>query len=149
MEYPQGCVLYHRGVSHPLTYYLSHLPYPSTIPLPPYHQTKSVHLQEKAGYFYLVESGILHAHYSLPVGRYHESIVAGTTCGELPFFSSSARTATVSAERDCVCWRLGSEAWERMNEEWPEGSRELLGVALKLTKERVDAVTSYVLTTAG
>lgn len=99
--------------------------------------------------FFLLEEGILHADYVLPVGQYHESIVAGTTCGELPFFSESERTATVSAERDCVCWRLGSAEWERMQSEWPQGAGELLRVALKLTKERVDAVTGYVLTTAG
>lgn len=104
---------------------------------------------ERAQAFYLLETGILHAHYSLPVGRYHESIVAGTTCGELPFFSETSRTATVSAEKDCVCWRLSEKEWERMQREWPEGAGELLRVALKLTKERVDSVTSYVLTTAG
>lgn len=36
--------------------------------------------------FYLLQSGILRAEYYLDQGQYHESIVAGTTCGELPFF---------------------------------------------------------------
>ena len=92
---------------------------------------------------------MLKANYSLPVGRYQESIVAGTTCGELPFFSSTTRTATVTAERDCVVWALEAQNWERMQKEWPEGAQELLVLALRLTKERVDAVTSYVLVSAG
>lgn len=104
--------------------------------------------QEPDG-FYLLESGILHAHYTLPMGQYQESIVAGTTCGELPFFSKTTRTATVVAEKDCVAWRLSKESWERMQKEWPEGATEILQVAMKLTKERFDGVVSYVLTTAG
>ena len=92
--------------------------------------------------FYLLQTGILRATYHLPVGMYHESIVAGTTCGELPFFSTTLRTATVVAERDCVVWALDAESWQRMQREWEEGARELLTIALRLTKERVDAVTS-------
>ncbi len=49
--------------------------------------------------FYLLEEGIFRATYELPQGNYYESIVAGTTCGELPFFSETERTATVVAER--------------------------------------------------
>ncbi len=99
--------------------------------------------------FYLLQTGILRAKYHLPTGYYHESIVAGTTCGELPFFSSTLRTATVAAEMDSVAWKLDQEGWDKMQKDWPEGSRELLKVALRLTKERVDAVTGYVLMTAG
>lgn len=104
---------------------------------------------ERSAAFYLLQVGMLRAAYYLPVGSYQESIVAGTTCGELPFFSKTSRTATVVAERDSICWCLDEETWEEMQLKWPEGAHELLGVALKLTKERVDAVTSYVLTTAG
>lgn len=119
---------------------------------------------DTADAFYLLQSGMLRATYSLPVGAYHERIVAGTTCGELPFFSGTPRTATVRVEGDdahhvpeygsngnkgAVVWKLDSAAWARMRSEWSEGAEELLGVALRLTKERVDAVTSYVLTAAG
>jgi len=99
--------------------------------------------------WYILESGMLHASYDLPVGRYSESIVAGTTCGELPFFSETRRTATVTSEGEAVVWKLGREEWERLQAEWEEGARVLLEVALKLTKERMDAVVGYVLTTAG
>jgi len=108
--------------------------------------------------FYIVEEGMLRAAYDLPVGRYEERIVAGTTCGELPFFSETKRTATVWAEgsggkegegEGAVVWRLGRKEWEEMESDWGEGARELLGVALKLTKERMDAVVGYVLSTAG
>lgn len=99
--------------------------------------------------FYLLEQGMLHANYTLPMGNYQESIVAGTTCGELPFFSETARTATVSAEKDCVTWKLSKAEWERMQKEWPEGAQEILRIAIKLTKERFDGIVAYVLTTAG
>jgi SulP family sulfate permease len=99
--------------------------------------------------FYLIEEGILRADYEQAQGRYFESIVAGTTCGELPFFSGSQRTATVQAERDSVVWLLDRSNWEKLRREDQEVALELQEIAIKLTKERMDTVTSYVLVTAG
>ncbi|KAN0117391.1 sulfate transporter family protein-like protein [Hyaloscypha variabilis] len=104
---------------------------------------------ESAKGFYLLEDGILRADYELPQGRYFESIVAGTTCGELPFFSETDRTATVQAERNCVAWLMDRENWEKLQKADPEVAQEMLRISLKLTSERMSAITSYVLTTAG
>lgn len=91
--------------------------------------------------FYLLERGIVRAEYDLPHGQgYHESIVAGTTCGELPFFSETTRTATAYADLDCVVWVLEREAWKRLQKEDPEVAHELLRVSLKLTAERMSTV---------
>ncbi|KAG9244807.1 sulfate transporter family protein-like protein [Calycina marina] len=113
------------------------------------HGTVIFHVGEAAGGFYLVEEGILRADYELPQGKYFENIVAGTTCGELPFFSETDRTATVMAERDCVCWLLSRENWKTLQKEESDIAQELLQISLKLTSERMSAITSYVLTTAG
>ena len=94
--------------------------------------------------FYLLESGMLKAKYDLPQGKYSELIVAGTTCGELPFFSSTFRTATTHAKRYCETWMLTQEKWAQMQEEKPAIAQELLKISLKLTSERMDAVTKYV-----
>ncbi len=99
--------------------------------------------------FYLLEDGILRADYDLPQGRYSELIVGGRPCGELPFFSETERTANMTAERDCVVWQLGEKQWQQLQKKEPGVAQELLKVSLKLTKERMDAVTAYVLTTAG
>ncbi|KAL9126481.1 MAG: hypothetical protein Q9217_004480 [Psora testacea] len=107
------------------------------------------HAGETPKGFYLLECGMLKAKYDLPQGRYSELIVAGTTCGELPFFSSTARTATTHAERDCVTWILTPEKWEQMQEEKPAVAQELLKISLRLTSERMDAVTKYMLLTSG
>ncbi|KAG6002628.1 hypothetical protein E4U21_002934 [Claviceps maximensis] len=104
---------------------------------------------EEADGFYLVESGIVRAEYDLPQGRLCESIVAGTTCGELPFFSETERTATALVERDCVVWLMDCESWKRLQKEEPEVAREFLRISLKLTSERMSSITSYMLTTAG
>ena len=104
---------------------------------------------EPAHGFYLLEDGILRADYDLPQGQYFESIVAGTTCGELPFFSETSRTATVQAETDCKTWLLDRENWDRLQKADPDIASELLLISLKLTSERMSAITSYVLTTAG
>ncbi|CAN6622927.1 hypothetical protein TRVA0_009S01068 [Trichomonascus vanleenenianus] len=102
--------------------------------------------------FYLVESGILRADYHLAQGHFFESILAGTTCGELPFFSGTSRTATVSVEVDAVVWKLDRASWDELRNSRPNGenmANELLEVALKLTVERFTSVTSYVLMSAS
>ncbi|KAL1861493.1 hypothetical protein Daus18300_008888 [Diaporthe australafricana] len=104
---------------------------------------------EPAEGFYLVESGILKAEYDLPQGWLHESIVAGTTCGELPFFSETNRTAKVTAERNCVVWLMDRENWDKLQKREPDVAQELLRIGLKLTSERMSSITSYVLTMAG
>lgn len=104
---------------------------------------------ELAEGFYLLESGILRAEYDLPQGWLVESIVAGTTCGELPFFSETNRTATCVVERDCVVWMMDKKSWERMQKEEPDVAQELLRISLKLTSERMSVITSYTLTMAG
>lgn len=74
-----------------------------------------------------------------------ETIVAGTVCGELPFLSETRRTASVSAERDCVAWKLDREGWRQIQqmERGDAIAAELLQLGLKLTTERMDAITSY------
>lgn len=104
---------------------------------------------EPASGFYLMESGILKAEYDLPQGWLYESIVAGTTCGELPFFSETNRTAKVTAERDCVVWLMDRENWDKLQKREPDVAQELLRIGLKLTSERMSSITSYVLTMAG
>ncbi|KAK5990826.1 hypothetical protein PT974_09099 [Cladobotryum mycophilum] len=104
---------------------------------------------EPATGFYLIERGILRAEYDLPQGWLCESIVAGTTCGELPFFSETERTATAQVERDCVIWMMDRDAWHKLQKEEPQVAGELLRISLKLTSERMSAITSYILTTAG
>lgn len=104
---------------------------------------------EPAKGFYLVESGIVRAEYDLPQGWLCESIVAGTTCGELPFFSETERTATVQVDRDSVLWVMSRESWLSIQKEQPEVARELLRISLKLTSERMSAITSHVLAMAG
>jgi SulP family sulfate permease len=84
------------------------------------------------------------AEYDLDQGRYSESIVAGTTCGELPFFSDTPRTATLYAEKFTVAWVMDETAWLRLQKENPEAAKELLKIALKLTTERMHAITRYV-----
>lgn len=99
--------------------------------------------------FYLLESGMLRAEYELPQGRYCELIVAGGPCGELPFFSETRRTATVRAEQDCDAWCLSAGKWKQLRQREPAIAQELLTVGMKLTTERMDSITSYVLTMAA
>ncbi|PHH60041.1 hypothetical protein CDD81_2170 [Ophiocordyceps australis] len=104
---------------------------------------------EAAKCFYLVERGIIRAEYDLPQGWLCESIVAGTTCGELPFFSETERTAKAQVDRDCVVWQMDGDAWHRLQVDQPDVAHELLKMSLKLTSERMSAITSYILAMAG
>jgi SulP family sulfate permease len=107
------------------------------------------HIGDEADAFYMLEEGLLRADYDLPQGKFSELIVAGRPCGELPFFSHTTRTATTMAEKDCVTWLLDERRWREMQAQHPDVAQELLVISLKLTKERMDAITSYILTTAG
>ena len=53
------------------------------------------------------------------------------------------------AEKDSNTWRLDDKNWHEMGVYDPDVAQELLVITLRLTKERMDAVTSYILTTAG
>lgn len=99
--------------------------------------------------FYLIEEGLLRADYDLPQGKYSELIVEKRPCGELPFFSNTPRTAKMVAETSCVVWQLGDQRWRELQKAHPDVAQELLKICLKLTKERMDAITGYVLTAAG
>ncbi|KAF1924423.1 sulfate transporter family protein [Didymella exigua CBS 183.55] len=99
--------------------------------------------------FYILEKGRFRAEYELDQGSFFEVILPGTTCGELPFFSETDRTGTVAVENDSVAWLLTREQFNKLEREDPDVAREMLKVGLKLTKERMDAITSYVLVTAS
>lgn len=92
--------------------------------------------------FYLLEDGILRAEYQLEQGSFYESIVAGTTCGELPFFAETERSGTVIAEKDTVVWLLTKQQWTRLEEDHADVATELLKIGLKLTSERMNTITS-------
>ncbi|KAF1840643.1 sulfate transporter family protein-like protein [Cucurbitaria berberidis CBS 394.84] len=99
--------------------------------------------------FYILEKGRFRTEYELDQGSFFEVILPGTTCGELPFFSETDRTGTVAVENDSVAWLLTREKFNELEKKDQEAARELLKVGLKLTKERMDAITSYVLVTAS
>lgn len=86
---------------------------------------------------------MLRADYDLEQGQFSESIVAGTTCGELPFFSDTPRTATVVAEKRSTAWVLDEKNWQKLQKDYPEVAYELMRICLKLTSERLSAITGY------
>lgn len=96
--------------------------------------------------FYLLESGILRVEYVYEQGSYHESIVPGTTCGELPFFGETDRSATVVADADVVTWCMTRQNWIELQRDpsMADVGRELMRLGFRLTAERLHAVTSYV-----
>jgi len=122
-------------------------PYFAKLEYPP--ETVLFERDEPARGFYLVERGILRAEYHLPQGWLCESIVAGATCGDLPFFSETRRTATVTVERASTLWYMDAERWGKMQKEEPDVAWELQRMALKLTSQHMTLVTSYILTMAG
>ncbi|KAI1176944.1 sulfate transporter family-domain-containing protein [Nemania sp. FL0916] len=99
---------------------------------------------EEANGFYLLERGELRAEYDTPQGHLSEPIVQGTTCGELPFFSETTRTATVRAVKDCVAWVMDTTSWNQLQKEEQDVAQELLRISLKLTTERMNAMTNYI-----
>ncbi|MCJ1439020.1 hypothetical protein MMC27_008410 [Xylographa pallens] len=107
------------------------------------HGTTLYSRGSRADGFYILQTGILRAEYTLDQGTFSELIVSGTTCGELPFFSGTTRTSTTTADTDCVTWVLNKTKWEKLQKEEPDIAQELLKISLKLTSERMDAITKY------
>ena len=95
--------------------------------------------------FYLLEEGLMRAEYEMPQGSFTELITSGLPFGELPFFSETARTATMTADKDSVVWLMNGQKWEELQSKESELAQELLKISLKLTKERMDSLTSYTL----
>lgn len=56
---------------------------------------------------------------------------------------------TVAVENDSVAWLLTRQKYKELERNHHDVAAELLKVGLKLTKERMDAITSYVLLYAG
>jgi SulP family sulfate permease len=92
--------------------------------------------------FWLIEDGVVRADHVLEQGSYAERIVAGTTCGELPFLSGTKRTATASTETEVTAWIMEQDEWDRLWKEEPEVATEILRVGLKLAHERMSSITS-------
>lgn len=103
----------------------------------------------EANGFYLLQQGIMRAEYELPQGHLREKILAGTTCGELNFFAEAKRTATVTADRDCIAWLIDYKNWKNLQKKEPDVAQELMRIGLKITSERMKSITSYVLTIAS
>lgn len=95
--------------------------------------------------FYLVEKGILRADYEFKLGHIYESILPGTTCGELPFFSHSGAAATVTVEVKSTVWKLTSNSWEKLKKAHPIVANEVLTIVLKLAAERFKSITESAL----
>ncbi|PVI07063.1 hypothetical protein DM02DRAFT_512957, partial [Periconia macrospinosa] len=95
--------------------------------------------------FYILEKGRFRAEYELEQGNYYEVILPGTTCGELAFFLETDRTGIVAVENNSVAWLLTHQRYKELEQQHPDVASELLKVGLKLTKERMDAITSYII----
>ncbi|KAI1001576.1 Uncharacterized protein K3495_g6623 [Podosphaera aphanis] len=104
---------------------------------------------DQAENFFLLQEGTMKADYNLPQGHFNEIINAGTTCGELPFFSETPRTATVVAKQDCITWTMNRQRWNDLQISEPEIAAELLRIGLKMTSERMNTITSYIMTIAS
>ena len=88
---------------------------------------------------YLIESGSLRATYSYLDHRelVQETMVAGTVAGDLSTLSDTKRNATVIAERDCVLWKLDTDALSRLEEDLPRVARRFTRLVLKGERLRV------------
>lgn len=93
--------------------------------------------------FILVESGILHADNR---NGWTETVLAGTTYGELSFFARANCNATLTVESDAVIWILTVDAFAKLMKS-PKGEKltiELLCVAQRLALDRVISIGHYV-----
>jgi sulfate permease, SulP family len=82
---------------------------------------------------YLIEQGILRASYAFAehVPHTEESMVPGTTAGELSALSAMPRNATVIVEQQAVLWKLSTSKMKELEKDHPEVAHAFTQLALK------------------
>lgn len=113
-------------------------------------------INDPADSFYVLETGILKAVYNFPnqlmdpseakAGNdlaYHhaisESMLPGTIAGEMTFLAGIKRNTTVSAERDCILWKMDTKDLKAMEEnERPGIARSFRQCVLRASAESAD-----------
>lgn len=130
--------------------------------VPYFHKTKVAkgeilwQINDQADSFYVLETGILKAVYNFPnqlmdvaQGKpgdelsYHhaisESMLPGTIAGEMTFLAGIKRNTTVSAERDCILWKMDTKDLKAMEEnERPGIARSFRQCVLRASAESAD-----------
>jgi sulfate permease, SulP family len=104
------------------------------------------HQDSEPDCLFLVGKGILKATWRATEGdqaRPVESILPGSMAGELGFFTSKRREATLIAENDCVLWQMRSSDYEKLLQEEPKLANEFMRLALNFSAERLNAMTYY------
>lgn len=93
--------------------------------------------------FYMVESGYLRLETDQFVVQ--EMILAGTTFGEIPFFSEASSYAKIITESDCVLWKLTKESFDKMSttRDTMDLAIELMRVGYCFSLDRVRSMNSY------
>ncbi|WBW71712.1 sulfate transmembrane transporter family [Schizosaccharomyces osmophilus] len=98
--------------------------------------------------FVLLETGMVKATYQMDREVLSENITCLCLVGELPFFSQTCYNATVTAQLDSIVWFMDRESWESLVNSFDNGqdvTNELLRIALKMTRERVNVFTNFAL----
>ncbi|KAG8935275.1 hypothetical protein FRC01_003025 [Tulasnella sp. 417] len=90
---------------------------------------------------YLIEHGVMRGVYRFKVEHaqpVEESMVSGTLAGELSALSKTPRNATVTAERECVLWKLSLSELDRLEHEHPDVAKTFIKLILKAAKSDYD-----------
>lgn len=93
--------------------------------------------------FYMIESGVLRLEMS--DGVIKELILAGTTFGEIPFFSEASSYAKIVTESDCVLWKLERSDYEKISKtkETMDLAIEIMRVGYAFALDRFRSLNSY------
>lgn len=116
-------------------------------------------MNDMADSFYVLETGILKATYNFPSQLYDtpqpngaddhlalachhaisESMLPGTIAGEMTFLAGIKRNTTVSAERDCILWKMSTKDLKALEEtEGPGIARSFRQCVLRVSAESAD-----------
>ncbi|EIW70854.1 hypothetical protein TREMEDRAFT_71395 [Tremella mesenterica DSM 1558] len=128
-----------------ITFFRQLAPYFSPLIIPSHHVLWTQ--GEQADGLYLIESGSLRATYAFDdyPTRVEETMVAGTIAGDLSTLSDTRRNATVVSERECVLWKLDSEALGRLEKEKPDVARQFVQIVLKAVAEEQEVLSAHLI----
>lgn len=121
------------------SFYSQLVPYLKQVVVPGGHVLFSQ--DEEPDGLYLIEHGVMRAVYRFKVNHaqpVEESMVSGTLAGELSALSKTPRNATVTAERECVLWKLSLSELDRLEREQPDVAKTFIKLILKAAKSDYD-----------
>ncbi|KAF2862764.1 hypothetical protein K470DRAFT_242747 [Piedraia hortae CBS 480.64] len=103
-----------------------------------------VYRKGEQGSLFIIQSGVLQADYEESGEQHHESVMAGTSCGETALLSGTEQGETLLAERESIAWELTPMKWDEIRTGDADLAAEIMKLGLRAAGERIESLRGMV-----